>query len=170
MTPRQKRKAARLDESTKTAVIITEKVRKMSIMNVSPEVQEVIKNWHVAKETENQWKLYRQQLEDYITAQCGEFNEFLNPLLKGTTLTKTLKLPTVTVGIGCELKIDQAQAGEFMATYPHLFGVVLKPEYKPVSSKAILTAAAADTEIGRSLQKMIEKKIKRPTYAKWEAN
>lgn len=137
----------------------------MSILNASPEVLEALNKWQTAKDTENQWKLYRQQLEDYITAQCGGFGEYLTALSTGTTLTKTLKLPTVDVGIGYELKIDQPKATEFMASYPHLFGVVLKPEYKPVSSKALLTAAAAETEIGRALKDLSERKAKRPTFS-----
>lgn len=137
----------------------------MAHMIINEEMTALLDQWKQAKDAELQWQTYRKSLEDQITAANGGYSNILEVLKTGTTLTKTLKLPDVQVQVGFDLEFGQPEVVEFLSSYPHLHSVVFRPEYKLVSSKAVLTAMAGTGEIATALSSVVSRKAKRPSYS-----
>lgn len=139
----------------------------MKTLTLKPGIDEIIKSWHAAKETERTWQEYRRQLEEVIASHYEqEFNEVRAQLAQSVQLSETVKLADLKVSVGRTMAIEQTQAAMFCSAHPELLGVILRYEFKPVNSSSVLGAAHAEGALGQEVTKMIEIKDSKLSFSK----
>jgi hypothetical protein len=140
----------------------------MSVFVLKPGVRDLIDGWHRAKEVEKTWQEYRLKCEEAILAQYpDELAELKGQLKQGTSLSQTVKLGDLKVSVGRTLKISQAEAAIFCMNHPELVNVLLKYEYKPANSAALLGAMHHDGKLGEEVNALIESlNDSKPSFSK----
>lgn len=139
----------------------------MQALVLKPGIQDLINLWHKAKESEKTWQDYRGQLEATICAHYEqELAEIKAALAQSTQLSESVKIADLKISVGRTLKVEQTQAALFCSAHPELINVVLKYEYKPSNSSALLGAMFAEGKLGEEVSKLVEIKDSKPSFSK----
>ncbi len=139
----------------------------MQLLTVKPGVEELIALWEKAKETEKTWSDYRLQVEATILAHYEqEINEIRSQLKQSSQLSESVRLGSLKIELGRTIKISQAEAALFCVAHPELVNIILKYEYKPASSKAVLGAIHGEGLLGSEVEKLVEIRDSKPSFGK----
>jgi uncharacterized protein (UPF0212 family) len=139
----------------------------MQVLTIKTGIQELIDAWTKAKETEKTWQEYRLQVEAAILAQYEQEIEAVRAQLsQSTQLSETVKLGVLKIALGRTLKVSQAEAALFCVAHPELVNIIMKYEYKPANSAAVLGAMHAEGQLGSEVTKLVEISDSKPSFSK----
>jgi DNA-binding LytR/AlgR family response regulator len=139
----------------------------MQNLYVDDVAKAAVSKWIEAKANEQGWAAVRKEAETELASHYQkDFEQIVDGLNDTTSLTTSVAIgDDLKVTIGNELKIDQPEAVEFLRAHPSMLGVLLKAEYRPISSAVVISKLHTVDEIGMALAKVIEFKPKTPGFS-----
>lgn len=127
-------------------------------------------NLRQAKQTIEQWTIYKSQLQDAIIALSGDDTDTVYAKLEADCKgSKKTKLGPFEIGYTVEMSYDQGRMLSLVGQHPELIGTLVKIEYAPVSASKVYAFLKDDSELAQKLRPCLKVARRGPYLAEVKA-